>query len=566
MEKERVYWIDIYKAFAIILVVVGHATGRFNDLIYQFHVAAFFFISGWVSKQDAERFGRNVYKKFMSLMVPLTFAVVVSGIFIQLLQISGLYGVFYEAGTEQSFSSVLKNFLKHGHTIDLLGITWFIQTLFLASILSHFLWILSKRRDGLFFAATVLVYLLGCWAVSAGRGAVWNLAAVAQGYYGAAFVIKRITKDIKLKLGFRQKFLIEIFAFFLTFIIMIWLRNDVQENSLMNLANGTIHHVFWSTVAVANGISALYFASKFVSYLHLKPLKMALLAIGQNSMAIMLLHLACFRVFFCCLYAVGAAGPEEMRNLVPSAEIGDRYWFLFVLFSIVFSLLLWKILGKIPVVSQLLGIDKSLAGIISNLEISRQIVCVVEQLQHVFVSGWKEFAANMRQTYPTKYLVKCFLAAIVALTSIILIGFLPDRAPNREPIDGAISVTFPYRSNAVKFEDGWLAQGENENYRWVQQSSEMSVWLGDQSTVVLTGYVPAGIDHMSNMKVYLNDALIHDMDIRAEEAISVEADFGDHKIAGENVIRIEFDGMRTPHLDDADQRSFSAMFTSISMQ
>lgn len=47
---KRIEWVDYYKAIAIVLVVVGHATGRFNGVIYQFHVAAFFFISGYLSK------------------------------------------------------------------------------------------------------------------------------------------------------------------------------------------------------------------------------------------------------------------------------------------------------------------------------------------------------------------------------------------------------------------------------------------------------------------------------------------------------------------------------------
>ena len=47
-QMKRQAWIDYFKAITIILVVIGHATGKFNIYIYQFHVAAFFFISGWV--------------------------------------------------------------------------------------------------------------------------------------------------------------------------------------------------------------------------------------------------------------------------------------------------------------------------------------------------------------------------------------------------------------------------------------------------------------------------------------------------------------------------------------
>ena len=46
-KKNRISWCDIYKGIVIILVVVGHATGKFNQYIYQFHMAAFFLILGY---------------------------------------------------------------------------------------------------------------------------------------------------------------------------------------------------------------------------------------------------------------------------------------------------------------------------------------------------------------------------------------------------------------------------------------------------------------------------------------------------------------------------------------
>ena len=55
MEKKRIEWVDIYKALGIILVVVGHATGAFNNYIYQFHMAAFFLISGYKTNFDRDR-------------------------------------------------------------------------------------------------------------------------------------------------------------------------------------------------------------------------------------------------------------------------------------------------------------------------------------------------------------------------------------------------------------------------------------------------------------------------------------------------------------------------------
>ena len=53
----RVEWVDLFKAICILSMVIGHAWGGMNDIIYQFHMAAFFFISGFTSgiwKKDTE--------------------------------------------------------------------------------------------------------------------------------------------------------------------------------------------------------------------------------------------------------------------------------------------------------------------------------------------------------------------------------------------------------------------------------------------------------------------------------------------------------------------------------
>ena len=78
--KQRVEWIDTYKVLAIILVVLGHATPRFDKEIYQFHVGAFFFISGYVSGIKKKRFDDVIINKIFTLFIPYTFFALV-GVF-----------------------------------------------------------------------------------------------------------------------------------------------------------------------------------------------------------------------------------------------------------------------------------------------------------------------------------------------------------------------------------------------------------------------------------------------------------------------------------------------------
>ena len=72
-KKNRISWCDIYKGIVIILVVVGHATGKFNQYIYQFHMAAFFLISGYTGNIYKKSLLEIIIEKFYKLMLPYIF-------------------------------------------------------------------------------------------------------------------------------------------------------------------------------------------------------------------------------------------------------------------------------------------------------------------------------------------------------------------------------------------------------------------------------------------------------------------------------------------------------------
>lgn len=78
-QEQRIEWIDILKGIAILLVVVGHmeyAEGSSNPgktLIYSFHMALFFMLSGYTAALSVSRhpsLGRFIWRRFLSVMVP----------------------------------------------------------------------------------------------------------------------------------------------------------------------------------------------------------------------------------------------------------------------------------------------------------------------------------------------------------------------------------------------------------------------------------------------------------------------------------------------------------------
>ena len=70
-KKPRIEYIDLFRAFGIILMIMGHIGfgGYFDKWIHAFHMPLFFFVSGWFykSKKDLKS---QIIKKVRSLLVP----------------------------------------------------------------------------------------------------------------------------------------------------------------------------------------------------------------------------------------------------------------------------------------------------------------------------------------------------------------------------------------------------------------------------------------------------------------------------------------------------------------
>lgn len=70
-EKSRIEYIDLFRAFGIILMIMGHIKfgGHFDKWIHAFHMPMFFFVSGWFYKQKYN-VGYQIFKKISTLLLP----------------------------------------------------------------------------------------------------------------------------------------------------------------------------------------------------------------------------------------------------------------------------------------------------------------------------------------------------------------------------------------------------------------------------------------------------------------------------------------------------------------
>lgn len=72
--KGRIEYLDLFRAFGIILMVMGHIKfgSHFDKWIHAFHMPMFFFVSGWFF-MTKENIGALIAKKVRSLLLPYVF-------------------------------------------------------------------------------------------------------------------------------------------------------------------------------------------------------------------------------------------------------------------------------------------------------------------------------------------------------------------------------------------------------------------------------------------------------------------------------------------------------------
>lgn len=150
--KKRISYIDILRALAIILVIIGHIpypnfSPEVKKWIYSFHIPLFFFVSGMTmsfTNYKTIRLKDNLKKRFQHIYLPyLIWAILLALPNITLLSIPK---ILY--GTHQSIASVSNSSL------------WFLPVLFLSSVLIDLiLYLLIKKRETSFILALPFIFL-----------------------------------------------------------------------------------------------------------------------------------------------------------------------------------------------------------------------------------------------------------------------------------------------------------------------------------------------------------------------------------------------------------------------
>lgn len=130
--------------------------------------------------------------------------------------------------------------------------------------------------------------------------------------------------------------------------------------------------------------------------------------------------------------------------------------------------------------------------------------------------------------------------------------------------NGPLDITFPYKGVVnVAFTDGWLPQGDNESYRWIKKSGEISLKKGKWSSLYIEGYVPDNFAEVNSIRISINGEIVFETDLKNrdwkyEGNIPKDIQYGDKM-----QIKIEYNDVHYPDVESKDIRELSGMINEI---
>lgn len=359
MEKKRIAWIDIYKCVVIILVVAGHSTGLFNKYIYQFHMAAFFFISGYVANLEKKSLGDILVNKFFTLFLPV-FTFLSGGLaFLKVISLSRFDGYLFPGDFPGIWESVEMFFRNGDINVQFLGACWFITVLLGIFILQKIIVVLCGNQYHIpYILITVFVYALGYYLISEDTFSRWGMFSVDLICVGQMFfALGCVTAQIKMPaLEKTPKTVLRLIVLACNLMIF-WYFGNIEVN-VVDYPSRVFNTMGTDFLTAANGILFIYIISSFLERIPEKIQKI-LIYTGQNTMGILIFHFLCFKFCFGIFYKLGIMQLEEISAVVPPTAVGNRYWPVLTVFALAGSLGLWEICRRIPLIRFFTGFEKT---------------------------------------------------------------------------------------------------------------------------------------------------------------------------------------------------------------
>lgn len=475
-------WMDVLRGLLIISVVIGHSTGKFNEYIYQFHMGAFFIVSGYLAKQKSRTLLETMYHKVLTLLLPVITSICILQFITYVLYRFDLYNIFFADMQYNNFSTVLKEFFANGSIyVWWLGAAWFVLVLFQINILHRLLYQLLDENYGVSYAiVSIGLFFIGYSISETTWSHKWNfdLVLIAQFYYAIGLYLRQYAEKIVQKITWMRSVFLACVTFAVMHNIATKLHftmdypsrafNTPAIDALMVL-NGALF-----MFAIAMCINKVPFISKIVAYL------------GRNTLPILLFHFMAFKVPFYILYKLDIINFQEISAFVPSSEIGNSYWWFITLISILVSLLIWVIITHIPATNVLFGQNNKLY----KLWYSKLSKNIVWSKVNEKVSKVKLPSVDIKSN---QFIIMCLIAMVLISIPIVIAKSVGNTLATAN-IDYGI------------YQDGW-----------VEPDSSLTLQSGNQGIIHISGwYGSQALVGDEVISIYCNGSLAKDYSLTSE--------------------------------------------------
>ena len=273
---KRIEWVDIAKAFAIILMVVGHECPQrsITTFIFSFHMPLFFIMSGYTAGKDNtwSKFIKKSKKSFVMTWLLAALMIIILGfeiMFFQKKEISDillldLKGIFW--GSNYGINN-----------LNNVGVMWFLIVFFWAKLLYNFLEvIIPNEYNG--FLLGILSYFAFVVSSKMWLPQAFDIVPIAAWFMWIGAYLKSIQP--KLKFNSPQASLM------IAIIFIYWI---VMMQNYIYIDMSVRHYpffIFSFLEAVAGTISVSFLSSCFSRISQFKILKI----IGKHTLAVLCIH------------------------------------------------------------------------------------------------------------------------------------------------------------------------------------------------------------------------------------------------------------------------------------
>jgi fucose 4-O-acetylase-like acetyltransferase len=273
----RIEWLDSLKGLAIILVVWGHLNIpiKAETIIYSFHMPLFFFVSGYLFKQNNRTLKEYVHRKISGLLVPYVFFALISIPF----------GIYLDIVNGAGFSPlrILIHFFFINGSVGWNAPIWFLIVLFIIEVvyfvissykINRTIFVIFSFALGYIFALSQVRYPLGLHLIS------WGLVFYYLGNMAREkLIIEKLTQTIPKTV----MFLIPLAAINIFFGLIMNEKVSMYINQLGD-------YLYFYVAAIAGILFMCFLMKQIPSYRILN-------FFGKNTLLVLAIHYLALRLY-----------------------------------------------------------------------------------------------------------------------------------------------------------------------------------------------------------------------------------------------------------------------------